>query len=217
MKASQRMSREDGRGAADRLATITLPGASKERIGHRGWRRLSESTTTSRPVGISELHDQVSQAFVEWRDDVYRYLLTLGLHAGPAQEATQEVFLRLYVALRTKEERILNQRAWVFSVAHNLGLTLRARESRLRPLDPELELMLPDPASDTESSMLEKERLRRVHGAVKSLSTQQRQCLYLRAEGLRYREIADTLGVTVSTVAEFLKRAVTRLRKAVYE
>jgi RNA polymerase sigma-70 factor (ECF subfamily) len=65
--------------------------------------------------------------------------------------------------------------------------------------------------------LIEREKMQRVQVAVKELSPQQRQCLYLRAEGLRYQEIADTLGVKVSTVAEFLKRAVTRLRKAVYE
>jgi RNA polymerase sigma-70 factor (ECF subfamily) len=84
-------------------------------------------------------------------------------------------------------------------------------------LDAELEATLADRASDPESGLLEREKLQRVHHAVQSLSPQQQQCLYLRAEGLRYREIADTLGVTVSTVAEFLKRAVVRLRKAVYE
>jgi len=148
---------------------------------------------------------------------VYRYLLTLGLHSPQAQEATQEVFLRLYVALCKKEELILNQRAWVFRVAHNLGLTLRTRESVLRPFDPDLEAMLRDRDAGPESGLIEREKLQRVHQAVEGLSPQQRQCLYLRAEGLRYQEIADTLGVTISTVSEFLKRAVLRLRKAVYE
>ena len=178
---------------------------------------LSECPAGPRQGPAPDLHAQVSRAFVDWRDDVYRYLLTLGLPPSQAQEATQDVFLRLYVALRKQEEPILNQRAWVFRVAHNVGLTLRTRESSLLPLDPELEAILPDRASDPESSFLEREKLQRVQRAVKALSPQQQQCLYLRAEGLRYREIADSLGITVSTVTEFLKRAVTRLRKAVYE
>jgi RNA polymerase sigma-70 factor (ECF subfamily) len=178
---------------------------------------LSESPTGPPQVAPAELHEQVSQAFVDWRDDVYRYLLTLGLQSPQAQEATQEVFLRLYTALCKKEEAILNQRAWVFRVAHNLGLTLRARESALRPFAPELEGTLADHALDPESTLMEREKFQRMHRAVEALSPQQRECLYLRAEGLRYQEIADTLGVTISTVSEFLKRAVTRLRKAVYE
>jgi len=178
---------------------------------------LSECPAGPPQGAAAELHEQVSQAFLDWREDVYRYLLTLGLHSPQAQDATQEVFLRLYVALCKNEEAILNRRAWVFRVAHNLGLTLRTRETVLRPFDPELEATLRDQGSDPESDLMEREKLQRMHRAVESLSSQQRQCLYLRAEGLRYHEIADTLGITISTVSEFLKRAVIRLRKAVYE
>ena len=59
----------------------------------------------------SELQDRVSRLFEEARDDVYRYLLTLGLHPPRAQEAAQEVFLRLYATLK-KGEEIENPRAW---------------------------------------------------------------------------------------------------------
>lgn len=162
-------------------------------------------------------HDQVSRAFVEWRDSVYHYLLTFGLTASEAQDAAQEVFLRLYVALRKDDEPIRNQRAWLFRVAHNLALTIRSRDAAMAPLDPELEAVLADSQRGPETSLIEREKLLRMHRAVAALSPQQRLCLHLRAEGLRYQEIADTIGISVSTVSEFLKRALTRLRKAVYE
>jgi DNA-directed RNA polymerase specialized sigma24 family protein len=41
------------------------------------------------------LQDQVAQLYLEGRDDVYRYLLSLGLYPPQAQEGAQEVFLRL--------------------------------------------------------------------------------------------------------------------------
>ena len=66
--------------------------------------------------------------FQEAREDVYRYLLTLGLYPPQAQEAAQEVFLRFYTTLR-KGERIENPRAWIFRVAHNFGLKIRARQN----------------------------------------------------------------------------------------
>ncbi|HEY2014500.1 MAG TPA: sigma factor, partial [Bryobacteraceae bacterium] len=81
------------------------------------------------------LQDQVAQLFEESRQDVYRYLLTLGLHPPKAQEAVQEVFLRLYVTLK-KGERIENPRGWVFRVAHNHGLKVRARQASEQPFDP---------------------------------------------------------------------------------
>jgi RNA polymerase sigma-70 factor (ECF subfamily) len=164
-----------------------------------------------------QLEETVSRAYVEWRDDVYRYLILLGLHPPQAQEAVQDVFLRLYTTLRKGGEPIRNQRAWIFRTAHNLGLTLRTREAATRPFDAELEATIADSIASPERSLIEREALRSVHRAVSTLSPQQRQCLRLRAEGLKYDEIASTLGISVSTVYEFLRRAVTRLRKAVYE
>src|SRR3989440_12993145 len=84
------------------------------------------------------LQDQVAQLFLEARDDVYRYLLSLGLYPPQAQEATQEVFLRLYTTLK-KGEKIQNPRAWIFRVAHNFGLKVRSRENERFPFDPDLE------------------------------------------------------------------------------
>jgi RNA polymerase sigma-70 factor (ECF subfamily) len=158
------------------------------------------------------LREMVSRLFLEAREDVYRYLLTLGLDPARAQEAAQEVFLRLYATLK-KGEDIQNPRAWIFRVAHNLGLKLRARQSFEAPFDPAFETRLSSAEPDAESSLLERERMLRFHRAVEALSEQQRRCLYLRMEGLRYPEIGSVLGISASTVGEFLRRAMARLRK----
>jgi len=92
----------------------------------------------------SELQDRVSRLFEEARDDVYRYLLTLGLHPPRAQEAAQEVFLRLYATLK-KGEEIENPRAWVFRVAHNYGLKVREKQAAEEPFDPSLEARIRAP------------------------------------------------------------------------
>jgi RNA polymerase sigma-70 factor (ECF subfamily) len=157
------------------------------------------------------LHDEVARLFEETRDDVYRYLLTLGLNPPQAQEATQEVFLRLYVTFERGED-IRNHRAWIFRVAHNYGLKVRARE-RSQQFDPELETRLRDPAANPEQSAIERERQARFHVAVESLSEQQRRCLHLRLEGLRYPEIGKVLGISASAVCEFLRRAMVKLKK----
>src|SRR5215510_11237693 len=98
---------------------------------------------------MTAIEEQVTRAFEEVRDDVYRYLLTLGLHPPQAQEATQEVFLRLYAALK-KGDQIENPRAWVFRVAHNHGLKVRERQVSEQPFDPALEAQLAAPAVNPE-------------------------------------------------------------------
>jgi len=162
------------------------------------------------------LQDQVSRLFEEARDDVYRYLLTLGLHPPRAQEATQEVFLRPYTTLR-KGEEIQNPRAWIFRVAHNLGLKIRARQNSEEPYDPEIGGRFAAQQATPESELIDRERMTRFHNAVEGLSEQQRRCLFLRLEGLRYPEIGSALGISASAVGEFLRRAMVRLKKVLYE
>ena len=150
--------------------------------------------------------------FEESRHDVYRYLLTLGLHPPRAQEGVQEVFLRLYTALR-KGEEIQNPRGWIFRVAHNQGLKIRARQTAEASFDPEISARLSNPAENPEHQLLDRERMLNFHRAVEGLSEQQRRCLFLRMEGMRYPEIGSALGISASAVSEFLRRAVARLRK----
>ena len=102
-------------------------------------------------------------------------------------------------------------------VAHNLGLKLRAQQSSQTPFESNIEMRLKDPELNPEQSLLERERLLRFHWGVENLSKQQRRCLHLRLEGLRYPEIAAVLGISASAVGEFLRRAIVRLRKAIHE
>ena len=164
----------------------------------------------------TELQDRVTRLFEEARDDLYRYLLTLGLHPPRAQEAVQEVFLRLYAALK-KGEQIENPRAWIFRVAHNYGLKVREKQLSEAPFDPGLEARLSAPGDNPERDLLERERMLRFHHAVEGLSEQQKRCLFLRMEGLRYPEIGSALGISASAVGEFLRRAMVRLKSAAAE
>ena len=153
----------------------------------------------------------VLKAYEDAREDVYYYVVTLGLPAPQAQDVTQDVFLKLYVQLRDGEE-IRNVRGWLFRVAHNEALKLKAKDRKFGEMAPGLEPR--SHAIGAEKQMLENESQRRLKEALADLSPQQRQVLQLRAAGLRYREIAETIGIGVSTVNEFMRRAVVRLRKA---
>ena len=166
----------------------------------------------SAAAGKDPLHERVVAAYEDARGDVYRYVLTLGLSPGQAQDVTQEVFLRLYTALRDGAD-IQNPRAWIFRVAHNFGLKLKTKEREHTRVDdgvPEPPSAAPNP----EHQVIEKQLNDRIAEALHDLSPQQRQVLHLRAEGLKYREIAEILGIATPTVNEFLRRAVARLKKA---
>ena len=62
-----------------------------------------------------------------------------------------------------------------------------------------------------EQLMLEKEKFRRLAKALDSLKKDERECLSLRAAGLRYREIGEVLGVPTSTIADTVDRTIRKL------
>jgi len=162
--------------------------------------------------GTDSLHLELERIYVETRSSLCAYLLYLGAPAEQAQEITQEVFLRLYQSM-LKGAQVENLRAWLFKVAHNLGLKVRHRERSFRVASPDWN-QFSIAAESTEELLISRERTARVAATMELLSPQQRHCLYLRSEGLRYREIAEVIGISQSSVNEFLRRAIARLAEA---
>ena len=75
----------------------------------------------------------------------------------------------------------------------------------------------PDLAPNAEQRLLEQEQQQRLRRAMMRLSPQERYCLDLRAEGLSYREIAEVLGISVSSVNTFLGRGVKKIAGELHE
>jgi RNA polymerase sigma-70 factor (ECF subfamily) len=72
----------------------------------------------------------------------------------------------------------------------------------------------PDEAPDPEQHLALFQQWKRVLAIVNVLPEQDRRCLYLRAEGLRYRDIAQILDMSLGGVALSLARSLSRLKKA---
>ena len=175
---------------------------------------LEHSVLTDTPeTKAARLQDDVEQIYSQTRAAICAYIRCLGVTDAQAQEVTQEVYLLLYQTMR-KGKEVLNLRAWLFRVAHNLSLRVRSREKAFRSVDPDWERFTSLTVESPERAMLDREKMRKVQSALETLSPQQRNCLYLRAEGLRYREIAEVMGISLSTVNEFLRRAIARLAEA---
>lgn len=155
---------------------------------------------------------RLGQAFTELREPVSRYLHALGLAPAEAEEVVQETFLRLCQHLDSAGPRD-NLRGWVFRVAHNLARDEHRRQKR-RPTETLDEgERSADPQATPEQRVMARERTMRLEKALARLPENQRECLHLRAEGLRYREIAEVLGASVSTVAEWIQQALKTLGK----
>jgi RNA polymerase sigma-70 factor (ECF subfamily) len=181
---------------------------------------VAATTTAARPSRLRpfRLDEEVVSLFDQLRVPVLRYLLSFRIPAPDAEEIVQEVFLLLFQHLR-QGKSATNLQGWVFKVAHNLALKHRTRSRRYSDRFSQL----PDlaevagkvmPGPDERMEVIERQQ--RLLAVVRAMPEQDQCCLSLRAEGLRYRDIAEVLGISLGSVANSLERSLSRLTRADY-
>jgi len=164
----------------------------------------------------SRIEKDVIELFDEFRNPLLRYSLSLGLSMHDAEEVIQEVFLAVFRHLQLDRSR-KNLRGWLFRVTHNLALKQRmANQTSLRRMaeDANVAESQPDPAPGPETQLSMAQRLDRMQSVYEALPEHDQHCLRLRAEGLRYREIATVLGISLGAVSISLTRSLARLVRA---
>ena len=171
------------------------------------------SRPATRPT---EAECEVIALFDEFRNSLLRYSLSLGLSVNDGEEITQEVFLALLRHLQLGRSR-KNLRGWIFRVAHNLALKQRYASQRLGSETAPDTFTIEnrsDPSPNPEERALDAQRRRNLLSVVGALAERDRSCLSLRAEGLRYREIAEVTGMSLGAVSISLTRSLERLTVA---
>jgi RNA polymerase sigma-70 factor (ECF subfamily) len=155
--------------------------------------------------------DQAERLFVTYHSTLVRYLTRRLGDRDWAEEVAQETFVR---ALR-QTEAIVNERAWVFAVAHNLVRDGARRDARNRR---HLELLAAEQreVEDAEEEQTQERaaHLRFAREALAMLTERDRHALLLKEEGLDYQEIADVLQIEKSSVGTTLSRARRRLAES---
>jgi RNA polymerase sigma-70 factor (ECF subfamily) len=163
------------------------------------------------PLGRRAAEDaEVTAAYHALRQPLRRYLLGLGLSMDEAEDVIQDVFLTLHRHVADGRSRH-NLRGWVFRVAHNCARNRQQRYERRfgAPIERAADSIAP--GATPERTAIDNERFRRLGRAIRQLPDTERECLLLRAEGLRYREIGEVLNLPTSTVADIISRAIRTL------
>ncbi len=176
---------------------------------------LFPADTASGTIGRSE--SDTLALFDRCASRLLRYVASLGLDPEETEDIVQETFLALFRHLRLGRSQA-NLTGWLFQVAHNLALKQRHKlQRRLAAYHIWDDMLLHepvDPAPNPETRLVQRERHRRLRSVVHALPDRERRCLFLRAQGLTYRDIAKTLSLSLGGVAKALTRAMTRLVNA---
>lgn len=140
-----------------------------------------------------------------FREHYPRLVAMLGRLTGDraqAEEIASDVFCKL-------SQRGPADLPWIYRVATNAGLdALRMNARRRRREDAAgVESVRCAEPSDALQEMLRRERRARVRTILGELKPRDAQLLLLRAEGLAYKELAETLGIHQGSVGTMLARA----------
>lgn len=163
---------------------------------------------------------------------VRNYFGRRGVSTEDALDLTQEVFLRAYRGLGNFR-RDAQHGTWLFTIARHVWVTrLRGqsaikRDGALVSLDQDREtgangaggraqVATADP--DPLELVLSDERGRQLREALEQLPPQMRRCVMLRLyQGLKYREIAMVMRISIQTVKTHIFHARRRLASALEE
>ncbi len=136
-----------------------------------------------------------------------------------AAEIAQEAYLRMQKL--DAPETLDNARAFLFQVAANMATDhLRRQQLQTRYLRSQLQLK--DTASgielptgdDPEQQLVAQERLVQITAALDSMPFKPRQAFLLhRRSGMSYSQIAQEMGVSVSSVEKYVLRALKHCRQ----
>lgn len=144
-------------------------------------------------------------------DDLRRFLTARLRCAETAADLTHETYLRLFQ--RDNENPPDNARALAFHIAIQLAIDYQ-RKAAVRNrymVDDEVESFIENTSAgsaDPEQTMVARERIEILKTALDDLPSECRTVFLMHGvEGLKYSEIAQRLGISVSMVGKHLTRA----------
>lgn len=176
---------------------------------------FSAAATVESAARPSDIECEVLNLFEQFRNPLLRYALSFGLPVHDAEDVTQEAFLSLFRHLQLRRSR-QNLPGWLFRVTHNLAL--KKRHSNLKSggaaaFDWAIAETQRDASPNPEEQMSFTQKHRQLLAVLHALPEDDQNCLRLRAEGLRYREIASVVGISLGAVSASLARSIARLMR----
>ncbi len=152
-------------------------------------------------------HDAFAKLLEAYKGPVYNLAYRMLQNGPEAEDAGQEIFLRVYTKLATydRERKFLS---WLLSIASNYCIdVLRRRRATLVTLD-DVAFAVPSQAASPERLALDHEQRQIVLRAISQLPETYRLVTVLRYyHDLSYEEIEASTGLTEATVKTRLFRA----------
>lgn len=157
---------------------------------------------------------RVQQMYEAHADSLLLFLLGVLRDRGQAEDVLQQTFSKFHQQLQNQPVEKEITAGWLFKVAHNEALQLRRREQRTTRHASGIAWFQQSLHSDLKDALVDQEEGERVRQALGTLSLELRQVVELRVfDDLKFREIAEYLGVPQGTVLTRMTRALRILKQ----
>jgi RNA polymerase sigma-70 factor (ECF subfamily) len=134
-----------------------------------------------------------------------------------AEEIVEDVFIRLWNQ-RNSITSINNLRIYLYTATKNTALNYlsrKARENIVEPFD-NIDIALQETGISPEQIMITAETYQRIRQAVEALPPRCKMIFKLiREDGLRYKEVAEILNISINTIDAQMAIAIQRITEAV--
>ena len=152
------------------------------------------------------------ELYNEYFKKMHRYVLAYTLDRTKSDDIVQQVMLRIWEK-RESLNITTSLQHYLFRSCYNEFLNVKKRNERLSPLD-ELALQAYEEKDGNEEEFLE--NLKKIKLAMAELPPKCLECFTLnKLRGLRYREVAEQLGISEKTVEKHISNALKKIRSAV--
>ena len=154
-----------------------------------------------------------NQLYMFYSPALYAHLLKFLKSPELVEEVLQEVFVKLW-NLRTEIEPDRGFKTFLYTISSNLAINLIKKINRDKSLQSEVWASSISYYLHSEEKLLDKERLEIVDRAIATLTPKRREILHFcKVEGRSYKEVAELLGISVSTVSNQLVNAIHDIRR----
>lgn len=177
--------------------------------------------------GGIRVEENSEKLFKRFRPGVRSFFLRKGFTPQESDDLTQDVFLRVFKGIDTFRRESRFER-WLWEIATHIYFNeIRRRRTEKRDgLEQSLDsggmeteegggrsaVVIESTDLNPEEEVVRSERSKALHTALEGLPDQMRRCCILRyGRGLKYKEIADVMKISIETVKAHLHQARKRL------
>ncbi|MBZ5547660.1 MAG: RNA polymerase sigma factor [Acidobacteriia bacterium] len=175
---------------------------------------IAESAMASEAIALAQQEEDLLETAVRAHARlVYRIAFSVVRNPADAEDATQEVFLRV-LRYGKRITRIQDQKAWLARIAWRVAVQRRKTMAKLAAGTEEAGETLVAPGHGADRVLLEQERSALLERVLSALPSQLRDPLVLSAlEEIAPREVAAMLGISEAAVRSRAFRAREILRE----